>query len=152
MFRIYKDDEIVVEGESPLTIIGIEPNTDIEKGEYQAVRVEDDKESERVNIPEFATLTIETTGVSVSPQTSSAKAGEAGSRQLTAAVTPSDATNKSVSYAIAPSADGLSVNDGGNITWTEDTPSGEYTTTVKTNDGGYTATHVLMLEEPKEGD
>lgn len=151
-FKIYKDNQVVAEGESPLAITGLEPNTDVTTGEYQAVRVEDDNESERVDIPAFTTLPIAVTGVSVTPQTSSAEAGEAGNRQLTADVSPADATNKGVSYAIAPSAEGLAVNGSGNITWTADTPSGEYTTTVTTDDGGQTATHVLTLTEPESED
>src|SRR5699024_2102444 len=59
MFKIYKGDSVVVEGESPLSITGLDPNTEVPKGEYQAVRVEDDKESDRVDIPAFKTLPIE---------------------------------------------------------------------------------------------
>lgn len=60
MFRIYKDNVVVVEGESPLTITGLEPDTQVSEGEYQVVRVEDEKESERVNVPPFKTLPVET--------------------------------------------------------------------------------------------
>lgn len=148
-FKIYQGEDVVVEGESPLEINGIEPNTDVAAGEYQAVRVEDDRESERVDIPAFKTLPIVVTGVTLSPKTSSAEAGEAGTRQLTATVEPTNATNKSVSYAITPSATGLSVNNSGLISWSADTPAGEYTTTVTTDDGDYTDTHVLTLTEPE---
>lgn len=56
MFKLYKGDTVVDEGESPLTITGLEPNTEVAKGEYQVVRVDDDKESERVDVPAFTTL------------------------------------------------------------------------------------------------
>ncbi|GGP16239.1 phage tail protein [Oceanobacillus neutriphilus] len=148
-FKIYKGDEVVTEGESPLEITGLSPNTDIAAGEYQAVRVEDDRESERVDIPAFKTLPIDVTGVSLSPKTSNAEAGAAGNRQLNATVSPSNATNKAVSYAISPDADGLAVSGAGNITWTESTPAGIYTTTVTTADGDYTDSHVLTLTEPE---
>lgn len=148
-FKIYKGEDVVTEGESPLEITGIEPNTDVATGEYQVVRVEGDKESDKVDIPAFKTLPIMVTGVSLSPKTSNAEAGTAGNRQLNATVSPSNATNKSVSYAISPDADGLSVSGSGNITWTESTPAGEYTTTVTTVDGDYTDTHVLTLTEPE---
>ena len=62
MFRVYKDDEVVVEGVSPLSITGISPNTDVAKGEYQIVRVINEKESERVDIPAFKTLPVKVTG------------------------------------------------------------------------------------------
>lgn len=147
-FKIYKGDTVVAEGESPLTITGIAPNTDVVAGEYQAVRVEDGRESKKVDIPAFKTLPIAVTGVTLSPKTSNAEAGTAGTRQLTAAVLPSNATNKSVSYAIAPTTSGLSVNASGLILWSEDVPAGTYTTTVTTVDGNKKDTHVLTLTEP----
>ncbi len=149
MFKIYKGDNVVVEGDSPLEITGINPNTDVAKGEYQAVRVEEDRESERVDIPAFKTLPIAVTGVTVSPKTSNGESGTAGTRQLTATVAPSNATNKSVSYAIAPTTSGLSVNASGLISWGADVPEGTYTTTVTTADGSKTDTHVLTLTEPE---
>ncbi|MCM3110679.1 putative Ig domain-containing protein [Lederbergia lenta] len=148
MFKIYKGDDVVVEGESPLTITGINPNANVAAGEYQVVRVEDDRESERVDIPAFNTLPIAVTGVTLSPKTSNAEAETAGTRQLTAAVAPSNATNKSVSYAIAPTTSGLSVNNSGLISWSEVVAAGTYTTTVTTADGAKKDTHVLTLTEP----
>ena len=149
MFKIYKGDSVVVEGESPLTITGINPNTDIVAGEYQAVRVEDDRESERVDIPAFKTLPIAVTGVTLSPKNSSAEAGTAGTRQLTATIAPTNATNKKVSYKIEPTTEGLSVSASGLIAWDENVPAGQYTTTVTTEDGNKTDTHVLTLTEPE---
>lgn len=147
-FKIYKGDTVVVEGESPLTITGIVPNTDVAKGTYQAVRVDGENESERVDIPAFKTLPIVVTGVTLSPKTSTGETGTAGERQLTAAVAPANATNKAVTYSIAPSVTGLAVNVSGKITWTAETPAGTYTTTVKTADGNKTDTHVLTLTDP----
>ena len=149
MFRVYKDDEVVVEGVSPLSITGISPNTDVAKGEYQIVRVINEKESERVDIPAFKTLPVKVTGVTLSPKTSTGETGTAGEQQLTAAVAPSNATNKTVVYSIAPITDGLSVNASGKITWTEDVPAGTYTVTVTTADGSKTDTSTLVLSEPE---
>lgn len=149
MFKVYKGNDVIVEGESPLEIIGINTNTEVSEGEYQVVRVEDDRESERVDIPAFTTLPIDVTGVSVSPKTSSAEAGAEGTRQLNATVSPSNATNKSVSYSISPETNGLSVSNGGLISWSSDVPAGDYTTTVTTMDGDHTDTHVLTLNEPE---
>lgn len=42
------------------------------------------------------------------------------------------------------------MSNNGKIEWTEDTPPGEYTTTVTTEDGGFTDIHVLTLEEAEE--
>lgn len=148
-FKIYKDDDVIAEGESPLTITGINPNTDVAKGEYQAVRVEGEEESERIDIPAFKTLPIAVTGVTLSPKTSTGETGEVGERQLTATVAPAGATNKAVTYAIAPTTSGLSVTNAGLISWTDAVASGTYTTTVTSTDGAKTDTHVLTLTDPE---
>lgn len=140
---------MITEGESPLDITGLSPNADVSAGEYQAVRVDGENESDRVDIPAFKTLPINVTGVSLSPKTSNAEAGAAGNRQVNATVSPSAATNKSVAYDISPEADGLSVSGNGRISWTADTPASTYTTTVTTADGDYTDIHVLTLTEPE---
>ncbi len=97
-FKIYKGQTEVVSGQSPLTITGMEPNTSVSAGEYQVTRVVNGKESERVDIPAFKTLSIAVTGLEFSPKTSTADAGTAGSRQITATVLPENATNKKVTY------------------------------------------------------
>lgn len=148
-FRIYKDDTVVVEGDSPLEIDGCNPNTDIASGEYEVTRLENEQESERVPLGAWKTLPIVPSGVTLSPKTSSAAAGTAGNRQLSSTVAPVNATNKGVSYAIAPVTTGLAVNTSGNITWTEAVPAGEYTTTVTTTSGAKKDTHVLTLTEPE---
>ncbi|MCA6745416.1 hypothetical protein [Enterococcus lactis] len=53
-----------------------------------------------------------------------------------------------MTYSIAPAKTGLAVSSSGNITWNETVPAGEYTTTIKTEDGSYTDTHVLTLTQP----
>lgn len=147
-FKIYKGDSVIVEGESPLTITGLNPNKEVTKGEYQVVRVEDDKESERVDIPAFKTLPIAVTGVTLSPKTSTAESGTSGSRQVTSDIAPANATNKAVTYAIAPTTAGLTVSNAGLIAWTAAVPAGTYTTTVTTSDGSKKDTHVLTLTVP----
>lgn len=148
-FRIYKGDSVIVEGESPLAISNLAPNTSVARGEYQATRYDGEKESERVDVPAFQTLPIAVTSVTLSPKTSSAEAGTEGSRQLNAVVAPVNATNKVVSYEITPKVEGLTLSAGGNISWTADTPAGAYTTTVTTEDGSKKDTHVLTLTEPE---
>lgn len=147
MFKIYKNDEVITEGESPLSITGINPNTDVVAGEYQVVRVDGDKESERVDISSFKTLPIVVTGVTLSPKTSTGESGTASTRQLTATVAPTGVTNKTITYAIAPTTAGLSVSNAGLITWTDAVAAGTYTTTVTTTDGAKKDTHVLTLTE-----
>ena len=87
--------------------------------------------------------------VTLTPKTSSSESGTAGNRDLTANVEPEDADNKDVSFSI-DDAEGLTVSNSGKIEWTEDTPAGDYVTTVTTDDGGFTDTHTLTLTEPEE--
>ncbi|MEK5038772.1 putative Ig domain-containing protein [Sporosarcina sp. FSL K6-3457] len=147
-FRIYKGGSMVVEGVSPLAITGLLPDTTVANGEYQVARVESGKESAKVDIPAFTTLPIKVTGVTLSPKTSSAEVGTVGSRQLTAAIEPINATNAAVTYSIAPTTAGLSVSTTGLIEWDDTVADGVYTTTVTTDDGGNTDTHVLTLTTP----
>ncbi|EPF4504423.1 phage tail protein [Enterococcus faecalis] len=147
-FKIYKGEDEIVSGPSPLAITGLEPDTAVPAGEYQATRVSNDKESDRVDIPAFKTLPIAVTGLSISPKNSTAEAGTAGSRQLTATVSPENATNKKVGYTITPETAGLEVSNSGNITWTADVPAGEYITTGTTEDGNFTDSNTLTLTTP----
>ena len=60
-FRIYQGNTVIDEGDSPLTIAGLEADTDVEVGEHQATHFEvdeneEERESERVDIPAFRTL------------------------------------------------------------------------------------------------
>lgn len=147
-YNIYKDDELIAEGieEKEYTVEGLEPNTEYY---FSVSSVENGNESEKVTVT-AATKPISVTGVTLSPKTGNAEIGTAGERQLTATVSPESATNKNVNYSIEPSTEGLSVSNTGKITWTENTPAGTYTTTVKTEDGEKTDTHVLTLKEPPE--
>ena len=86
------------------------------------------------------------TGVSLSPKTSTADAGTGGSRDLTATVEPEHALDKGVTFS-TEDVEGLSVSSSGLLEWTADTPAGTYETTVTTDDGGFTDTHVLTLTE-----
>ena len=142
-YIVYKGEEVIVPaGPSPLEITGIEPNTDVPAGTYQVGFADG---GEKVNVPAFKTSPIAVTGLEFSPKTSTADAGTAGSRQITATVLPENATNKKVTYEITPETEGLAVSETGNITWTEAVPAGVYTTTGTTEDGKKTAQHTLTL-------
>ncbi|WZY36121.1 hypothetical protein NSR02_07180 [Bacillus sp. FSL W8-1122] len=68
-FKIYQGSTVIAEGESPLEITGVGADTEVAAGEYQAVRVADGKESERVDIPAFKTLPTTTTTTTTEPTT-----------------------------------------------------------------------------------
>ena len=80
------------------------------------------------------TQTVAVTGVSLSKSTISLTEG--GSETLTATVTPSNATNKSVSWK-SSDASVASVDNNGKVTAVK---AGSATITVTTSDGGKTAT------------
>lgn len=85
---------------------------------------------------------IAVTGVSVSP--TAASIGVGGTQQLTPTITPSDATDKAVTYS--SSASGVaSVSSTGLITGVS---TGSATITVTTHDGSYTATCAVTVTAP----
>ncbi len=142
-FKIYKGDDVVAEGASPLEIKGVGANKDVAKGTYQAVRVEDEKESDRVDIPAFKTLPITVTGVTVAPKTVELEVGE--TQQLSATVAPANATNKAVTYA--SKAQGIAdVDDKGLITAKV---AGDTEIVVSTVDGDKKDTCVVTVVEPE---
>lgn len=89
--------------------------------------------------------------MTLSPDYSTADAGTAGYVQLLGVVEPSNATNQTVTYSLEDSADGLSIDSKGLVTWTEETPVGAYNVNVVTDDGGFTATGMLELMTPDAG-
>lgn len=142
MFRIYEGESVVVEGESPLAITGLDSNTEISEGTYQAVRIDGDKESDRVDIPSFKTLPIEVDSVVVSPKTNNLEVDD--TRQLNVTIEPSDATNQDVSYV--SSDDGVAtVNNDGLVTAVSE---GEATITATVD--GKTDTATVNVTEPPE--
>lgn len=147
-FKLYKGATVVVEGESPLAITGLTPDTNVTAGTYKVAKVEGGVESEKVDVPAFKTLPVAATGVKIAPTTATAVSGTAGERKTVMTMTPGNATNKNVTYSIAPTTAGLTVEADGTIKWTDAVASGTYTMTVKTVDGNFTATCVLTLTAP----
>ncbi|ODJ51803.1 hypothetical protein BFR40_07350 [Brochothrix thermosphacta] len=95
-FKIYKGNNVVAEGASPLSITGVAANTQIAAGTYKATRVKDDKESDKVDIPAFKTLPIAVTGITLNKTTLAKIVGE--TEKLTATVAPANATDKTVTW------------------------------------------------------
>jgi uncharacterized protein YjdB len=146
VYNVYQGDDLIaekVEGKE-YTVSGLTPNTEYS---FSVSEVIGEEESEKATVT-VTTLPIKVTGVTLAPKTSNAESGIAGERQVTATVAPANATNKNVTYSIAPQTTGLTISGSGLIKWTADVPAGEYTTTVKTVDGNKTDTHKLTLTEP----
>lgn len=146
-YNVYQNDELIAEGieTKEHTVTGLTPNTEYS---FSVSEVIGENESEKATVT-VKTKPVNITGVTLSPKTSTGETGTAGERQLTATVAPTNATNKAVSYSIAPATDGLAVNASGKITWTDSVTAGKYTTTVKTADGDKTDTHELTLSDPE---
>ena len=85
---------------------------------------------------------VAVTGVSVSPTSLELIAGS--SSQLTATVSPSDATNKGVSWSSSNSSK-VTVDSEGNV---HAVAAGSATITVTTDDGGYTASCNVTVSNP----
>lgn len=56
IFRVYKNNVLVTEGDSPLYITGLPPNTFVPTGTYKVTKVIDGLESKKVDIQSFTTL------------------------------------------------------------------------------------------------
>jgi len=141
MFRIYEGETVIVEGESPLSITGLAPNTDVTAGTYQAVRMDGEKESDRVDIPAFKTLPIDVESVTIAPKTNNLEVDD--TRQLNVTIEPSNATNQDASYTSSDDAI-ATVNNDGLVTAIAE---GEATITVTVD--GKTDTATVNVTEPE---
>src|SRR5699024_7877783 len=126
-----------------LPITGIDLNRQVVEGTYQAVRDDNDKESERVDVPALKTLPIKVTSVTVALKTNNLEVE--GTRQLNATIEPSNATNKKVTYESDDEAI-ATVNSNGLATAVS---AGKATITVKTVDGNHTDTATVNVTEPE---
>lgn len=150
--KAVKDGEVVAVGDDKsVTITGEPANTKIVKGTY---KVAFDKTVDKslsaiastlVDVPEFTTLPISVTGVTLDKKTLSLEEGATG--QLTATVTPSNATNKAVTFSSSDTAI-ATVDNTGKITAIK---AGKANITVKTADGAKMAVCALTVTAPTEG-
>lgn len=149
---IFKDNMEVGRGENEVKLTDLRANTNYAEGHFQAAFETQSGLSELVDVPAFKTeaVGVEVEGVELSPKTSKGTAGEAGTRQLSAYVTPEDATDQNMTYTIEPETVGLSVSDGGLVEWTEEVPEGEYVTTIESDSADVSVTHTLTLAAPVE--
>lgn len=145
-YNIYQNDEKVATTEdNTYTVTGLSPNTDYT---FAVTEVVGGTESDEATVA-VKTKLISVTGVELSPKNMTGEAGTAATRQLTPTVAPAGATNKKVTYSVAPTTAGLSVNASGVLSWTDAVAAGEYTVTATTEDGSKTATSTLTLSEPE---
>lgn len=140
-FRITKDGNKVVEGLSPLTISGLEPNTAVAAGDYKVVRIKDGQTSAAVDIPGFKTKSIPVTGVKLDKNEITIEVGETA--QLKATVEPENATNKAYRF-MSSNREFVAVNEEGKVTGVK---AGSANAVVQTEDGKHEASCKVNVVE-----
>ncbi|WP_421897548.1 chondroitinase-B domain-containing protein [Marinoscillum sp.] len=88
---------------------------------------------------------VNVTGVSLTP--ASATLGVGGSQQLSATITPADATNQGVTYSSSNTS--VATVSGSGLVMA--VAEGTATITVTTDDGGYTDTSIITVSAPSSG-
>ena len=143
--KVYKGSEVVgqaergEDGKASVTINGLEANTDYPVGTYQVAFANEDKESEKVDVPAFKTKPINVTGVSLNKTSTSLEAG--ATETLSATVAPSTATDKTVTFTSSDVAI-ATVDNKGKVTAVK---AGNADITVTTKDGSKTAKCALTV-------
>ena len=146
--KVYKGSEVVgqaergEDGKASVTINGLEANTDYPVGTYQVAFANEDKESEKVDVPAFKTKPINVTGVSLNKTSTSLEVG--ATETLSATVAPSTATDKTVTFA-SSDAEVATVDNTGKVTAVK---AGNADITVTTKDGSKTAKCAVTVTEP----
>lgn len=142
-FKVYNGTEVIKEGASPLALTGLTAST---KYNLKISAVEDGKESDKVDVPEFTTKApvVSVTSVELAPATVSVEIG--AKTQLTATVKPAGATNKNVTYSSSDDTK-ATVSATGEVTGVAE---GTATITVTTEDGNKTATSTVTVTVPAE--
>lgn len=139
---------VAVGDDKSVTITGEPANTKIVKGAYKVAfdntvdKSLSDVASELVDVPEFTTLPIAVTGVTLDKATLALDTGKTG--QLNATVAPSNATNKAVSWSSDATAV-ATVDNAGKVTAVK---AGTAKITVKTADGAKTAVCTVTVTDP----
>lgn len=124
-YKIYRNNVLIDEVTGlTATVTGLTPNT---KYSFHVTETDGDDESAKSNVVEFTTAAIPVDSITLNASTKSIAKG--GTFQLTATITPSNATNKTITWtSSAPTI--ASVSSSGLITGLK---SGTATITAKTN-------------------
>lgn len=119
---------------------------------YRVRAVNGNGEAKSQWTPEFKQKTkaadVPVDGITITPETVSGVFGTSGMAQLTTIVTPTNATNKEVSYSVNPVEGGVTATsnvEGAELAWSGQVPEGSYRITGTTADGGETATSILTI-------
>lgn len=158
--KAIKDGKVVAVGDDKsVTITGEPANTKIAKGAYKvafdntADKSLSDIASELVDVPEFTTLPINVTGVSLDKETLEVEEG--ATAQLKFTIAPGNATDKTVTWK-SGNPETVTVDATGKVTGVK---AGTCNVVVTTKDGSKTATCAITVtakqtepEQPAEGE
>ncbi|EGQ3109441.1 Ig domain-containing protein [Staphylococcus pseudintermedius] len=144
--KLYTNGEVIdsKEGEGRLTVSvsGLDPATTYPEGIYQVAFEENGKESEKVDVPEFTTNSILITSISFVPESKTITNGT--NEQLEPNISPSTATDKSLSYA-SNAPETVSVDENTGVINALQT--GEAIITATTKDGSNKTAQITITVE-----
>ncbi|EJQ7840173.1 Ig domain-containing protein [Staphylococcus pseudintermedius] len=144
--KLYTNGEVFdsKEGEGRLTVSvsGLDPATTYPEGIYQVAFEENGKESEKVDVPEFTTNSILITSISFVPESKTITNGT--NEQLEPNISPSTATDKSLSYA-SNAPETVSVDENTGVINALQT--GEAVITATTKDGSNKTAQITITVE-----
>ncbi|VEV88717.1 Ig-like protein [Staphylococcus phage Stab21] len=145
--NLYKGNELLnsvekTEGKSTITIENLDANTDYPKGTFKVSFSNDSGESEKVDVPQFKTKAIKVISVTLDVDSLDLTVGD--THQLSTTITPSEASNKNVSFESDKSGV-ASVTSEGLI---EAVSAGTANVTVTTEDGSHTDIVAVTVKEP----
>lgn len=147
---VYRDDEVIKEeaknpnGQTTVTITGLDSNTSYEKGTFKISWKDENGESDKVDVPAFKTDAIGVTNISVGADTVTLEVGSQS--QINTTVEPSNADDKRVTYSSNNKAV-ATVSDSGLV---EAVKSGNATITVKSANNGQATAKVRVTVEDIE--
>ncbi|UXR08284.1 major tail protein [Staphylococcus phage vB_ScaM-V1SC04] len=145
--NLYKGNELLnsvekTEGKSTITIENLDANTDYPKGTFKVSFSNGSGESEKVDVPQFKTKAIKVISVTLDVDSLDLTVGD--THQLSTTITPSEASNKNVSFESDKSGV-ASVTSKGLI---EAVSTGTANITVTTEDGSHTDVVAVTVKEP----
>ncbi|EJO7213300.1 Ig domain-containing protein [Staphylococcus pseudintermedius] len=144
--KLYSNDEVVASAEGDgrvnVSLSGLEPATTYPKGKYKVAFEENGKESEKVDVPEFTTNSILITSISFVPESKTISNGT--NEQLEPNISPSTATDKSLSYA-SNAPETVSVDENTGVINT--LQNGEAVITATTKDGSNKTAQITITVE-----
>ena len=139
ILKVYEGSKVVgqaekgEDGTATVTVSNLTANTDYPTGTYKVSFSNENGESKLVDVPGFKTKPQPVSGVTVEPSTLSLEEG--ATSQISAKVSPTDATNSSVTYSSSDETI-ATVDNTGKVTAVK---AGNADITVTTVDGGKTA-------------